>query len=64
MNMKSKRLGKDTSRAEPLGTAIEITEKHLAVTLQDGRVIITPLEWYPRLYRASPADRSPHPPNT
>ena len=58
MNMKSKRHGKDTSPAEPLGRALEITDKHLAVTLQDGRVIITPLEWYPRLHRASPADRA------
>jgi hypothetical protein len=56
--MKSKPHGSNTSPAEPLGKAIAITDNDLAVTLQDGRTIITPLEWYPRLYRATPADRA------
>ena len=56
--MKSKRPGTNTSPAEPLGTALVITDKELSVTLQDGRTIITPLEWYPRLYKATPADRA------
>jgi len=56
--MKSEEHGTNTSPAEPLGKAVEITDKHLAVTLQDGRTIITPLEWYPRLFQASPADRA------
>ncbi len=63
--MKSKQRGTSTSSAnrndrsgEPLGKNIEITDEYLAVTLKDGRVISTPLEWYPRLHRATPADRA------
>lgn len=60
--MKSKRNGTSTSAAkaitEPLGKAVEITEKYLAVTLQDGRVICTPLEWYPRLVPGTPEQRA------
>lgn len=63
--MKSKQRGTSTSSAsrvdpsaEPLGKEIQITDDHLAVTLQDGRIISTPLEWYPRLCRATPADRA------
>jgi len=29
----------------------------LVVTLADGRKIATPLDWYPRLMRASPRER-------
>jgi hypothetical protein len=65
MNMKSKQRGTSTSAAngvhpsaEPLGKKIQITDDYLAVTLQDGRIISTPLEWYPRLCRATPADRA------
>lgn len=31
---------------------------HLTVTLKDGRVIATPLWWYPRLLAATPEQRS------
>jgi len=62
--MKSKQRGTSTSAAsgidpspEPLGKNIQITDDYLAVTLKDGRIISTPLEWYPRLHRAKPADR-------
>jgi Protein of unknown function (DUF2442) len=60
MNMKSKRNGTSTSAAaeEPLGKSVEITEQYLTVTLQDGRVIGTPLEWYPRLVRGTPEQRA------
>lgn len=33
--------------------AVEISDDFLKVTLQDGRVIATPLDWYPRLKEAS-----------
>ena len=33
-------------------------ETELAVTLVDGRKIVTPLEWYPRLKQASAAQRA------
>jgi hypothetical protein len=36
----------------------KITEKELRVELTDGRVISTPLKWYPRLVYASKRDRN------
>jgi hypothetical protein len=38
--------------------AVEFTAVELVVTLIDGRKIVTPLEWYPRLLRASAAERA------
>jgi hypothetical protein len=38
--------------------AVEFTASELVVTLADGRKIVTPLEWYPRLQRASAAERA------
>ena len=38
--------------------AVEFTASELVVTLIDGRKIATPLEWYPRLLRASAAQRA------
>jgi hypothetical protein len=38
--------------------AVEFTTTDLVVTLLDGRKIATPLEWYPRLRRASAAERA------
>jgi hypothetical protein len=38
--------------------AVEFTKTELVVTLVDGRKIVTPLEWYPRLSRATPKQRA------
>jgi hypothetical protein len=38
--------------------AVEFTASELVVTLMDGRKIATPLDWYPRLKRASAAQRA------
>jgi len=38
--------------------SVEFTATELVVTLVDGRKIATPLDWYPRLQRASPAQRA------
>jgi uncharacterized protein DUF2442 len=38
--------------------AVEFTATELAVTLADGRKIVTPLEWYPRLKQASAGQRA------
>jgi hypothetical protein len=38
--------------------AVEFTASELVVALMDGRRIATPLEWYPRLQRASAAERA------
>jgi hypothetical protein len=37
---------------------VEITDDELIVGLADGRRISAPLEWYPRLLAASPANRA------
>ena len=41
----------------PRGMAVRFTEESLVVELRDGRVISTPLLWYPRLESASAQDR-------
>ena len=38
--------------------AVEFTASDLVVTLIDGRKIATPLDWYPRLLRASAVERA------
>ena len=38
--------------------SVEFTATELVVTLQDGRRIATPLDWYPRLQRASASERA------
>src|ERR1700692_2463814 len=37
---------------------VEFTATELVVTLADGRKIATPLDWYPRLKRASSQERA------
>jgi hypothetical protein len=37
--------------------SVEFTERELVVTLADGRKIATPLDWYPRLKKASASER-------
>ena len=37
---------------------VEFTASELVVTLMDGRKIATPLDWYPRLQRASATARA------
>ena len=37
--------------------SVEFTVTDLVVTLMDGRKIVTPLDWYPRLQRASASER-------
>ena len=37
--------------------AVEFTARELVVTLADGRKIATPLDWYPRLTKATHAER-------
>jgi hypothetical protein len=38
--------------------SVEFTATELVVTLADGRKIATPLDWYPRLMRASSSERA------
>lgn len=37
---------------------VRITDDTLSVDLMDGRTITVPLAWYPRLAKASPAERA------
>lgn len=38
-------------------TDLEITEDSLKVFLEDGREIIVPIEWFPKLRNATPDER-------
>jgi hypothetical protein len=42
---------------EPIAIEVNITDDKLIVDLADGRSIIVPLEWYPRLLHGSQEER-------
>lgn len=46
-----------TLETEPLAAQISLTEEKLIVDLVDGRSLIVPLSWYPRLLHASQEER-------
>lgn len=48
-----------TLTSKPIADAVDVsfTEDELIVTLADARRVSAPLEWFPRLLRASPAQR-------
>jgi len=41
----------------PEAAGVTVTDDTLTVDLSDGRVISTPLAWYPRLVHATPQER-------
>ena len=45
-------------RIEPLAIDVSFTEDALHVVLADGREISAPLQWFPRLLRATPEERA------
>ena len=45
------------TNADERVAAVRFTEDELSVMLMDGRTISVPLVWYPRLLKASPAQR-------
>jgi len=45
-------------RTEPLAIAVAVSDTHLRVTLDDGRELSVPVEWFPRLRDASNTDRA------
>jgi hypothetical protein len=47
-----------TSTNELRARSVEFTATELVVTLADGRKIVMPLIWYPRLARATPKQRT------
>ena len=42
---------------DPIAVSAEISDDKLVVDLADGRSLVVPLSWYPRLLHASPAER-------
>jgi hypothetical protein len=49
-----------TSASKPLADAVDVsfTDDALIVTLADARCVSAPLEWFPRLLSATPAQRA------
>jgi hypothetical protein len=47
-----------TLQTEPLAVDVAVTATVLRVTLDDGRELSVPVEWFPRLRDASAADRA------
>ena len=43
---------------EPVAVHVTVTEDKLTVDLADGRSLVVPLAWYPRLLSATPAQRA------
>ncbi len=46
-----------TLETEPIASQVTVTEEKLIVDLIDGRSLIVPLDWYPRLIYASIEER-------
>lgn len=46
-----------TLETEPLAAQVRVTDETLIVDLIDGRSLIVPLSWYPRLLHASQEER-------
>jgi hypothetical protein len=46
-----------TLEIEPLAAQVRVTDEQLTVELVDGRSLIVPLSWYPRLLYASQEER-------
>jgi hypothetical protein len=44
--------------AAPRARRVVVTDESLSVELADGRSIVVPLDWFPRLKHGSPAERS------
>jgi len=46
-----------TFETEPLASQVRVTDEKLIVDLSDGRSLVVPLFWYPRLLQASQEER-------
>ncbi len=44
-------------REEPTALGVSFSSQHLMLTLADGRQLLVPLDWYPRLMNSSKAER-------
>jgi hypothetical protein len=45
------------AKFKPFATDVQVTPKALRVVLADGREILAPLQWFPRLLKATRAQR-------
>ena len=50
--------GMSTLISKPDAVDVSCTDDELIVTLVDGRKVSAPLEWFPRLLRATPQQRA------
>lgn len=48
----------DVEIKEARAQAVKLTDEALIVDLVDGRTVIVPLVWFPRLWHGSPIERS------
>lgn len=46
-----------TLEHDPVASRVTFDAERLVVELTDGRSLVVPLEWYPRLLHGSPAER-------
>jgi hypothetical protein len=46
-----------TVKVEPFITDVSFSQNSLHVVLADGREVFVPLEWFPRLRKATPKER-------
>ena len=46
-----------TIEVQPRVETVEFSNGMLSVSLADGRVVLVPLDWYPRLFHASESER-------
>ncbi len=51
-------MGISAVKLDPTAIDVSVTDDALRVTLADGRELTAPLEWFPRLRDATPAQRS------
>ncbi len=51
-------MGTSAVRIEPLAIGVSCSDVALRVELADGREIVAPLEWFPRLRDATAAQRA------
>ena len=51
-------MGTLVERAEALAIDVSCTNDDLSVALSDGRTVVVPLAWFPRLVRASTEQRA------
>lgn len=47
-----------TIEIQPRAMKAEFVDDKLAVFIEDGRVVLAPLAWYPRLFHATEAERA------